>query len=1056
MPPPDNAHAAPDNPLKENPNPKITISSDKAAFKITDLEPDGPAKIDSENITITTDNPTGYMTTLSVNSSTETCLRRLSDGSNCGDAVNAFTSASGTMTSPSLLSLSTLSSNQWGASLATAFSADPSQDSTWFKIPSNASSSIIDNSNIAVPSGKTTKLTIGAKMGYAFPMTTVGDEYKNTLLITASTNAYAIPPVPTITGISPSIGPLAGGTTITINGNNLDTAYQVFIDLNSNSNQDNGEACTNANIVSNTQITCQAPAVGAVATYDVVVKTWGGATKTATGTTATTADNYNYQSPITVSFVSPSIASTTPGTEHGPAFSIVGTNFSGATGVSIGGVACQSFIVTSNTLIECTGPNSSLSTGSKSVVVTKGAVVSNSTINVAYNATAYPTLQSPTAYASCPPSPTIFRDTRDSQLYYVKRMADEKCWMVDNLKYVSTTIPNTVNSTTGMTLNYGQMGEGYNTIDGNYNTANIDNQAFYNSPMGTAYCIGNADMPAYTVTRCGYLYNWYAATNGTSSSAPYNVQAASSICPSGFRLPSISSGPAGANTDPSGSVGYDQADFPVLNASMLNNYLTSGSRGDFAAGWQPSGAWQGVYSGVYTTELGGQMVAGGAFYWSSTSYDNTQARAIWYNHLHVDVYESQTLRPRHMGYAVRCVKEGPLVPPDGTNPSNLSATNPPVLDVYPTTGWRREVISITSNALFTNVQNVTIGGTACVRYEVTSTSRILCKLPDKTAGTTHDIAVINNGVNITNAATYNHMKITYFNSTPGISTVSIGGASYTHFPSSFTAGDCSYLTASNSTSDSPNSVVYVRDVRNGQTYRVKRMIDGKCWMIDNLKYIDTTVANSADGTTGMVYNNGDHLGNGGSNAANVVNENYNSNYSAANFDKAFYNNPMGTAYCYGTANMPTNTLTRCGYLYNWYAATAGDGRYNSSGQINGDICPAGFSLPSAIGNYGISTSSDFPVLNASMNTGSLQTGATTQTYFANWLPGGAWQGVYSGYYANNGLANQNVQGHYWSSSNQSNSSAHGPYFTSSNVVVNSGNNEDLKPNGRAVRCVLVP
>jgi uncharacterized protein (TIGR02145 family) len=353
--------------------------------------------------------------------------------------------------------------------------------------------------------------------------------------------------------------------------------------------------------------------------------------------------------------------------------------------------------------------------------------------------------------------------------------------------------------------------------------------------------------------------------------------------------------------------------------------------------------------------------------------------------------------------------------------------------------------------LFTDVRSVTIGGSACSAYDVLSSSLIACKLPNKAAGSTNNISVVNSsGTDLTNASTYNHMKITYFNpSTPTVTTGSTG-TTYKFYPNGFTSADCAALTASNSTSDDlPDSIVYVRDTRHKQTYRVKRIIDNKCWMIDNLKYIDTSIVNSADGSTGMTYNNGDHNGDG-------ISGDYNTSGGsiAGNMNKAFYNNPM--KYCYGASYMPANTLTRCGYLYSYYAATAGTGgsiTTTDGVQATGNICPTGFRLPSSKSGSKPTTNgtgynyADFTVLNASMDNDGLTTGSSTNIYPARWLYDGQWQGIYSGLYYTGG---QYSGGFYWSSTMQSGSAAYSIEFYDTRFDIGY---YYVKYYGHAIRCV---
>ncbi|MFV0485429.1 MAG: hypothetical protein ACK5MU_04385, partial [Candidatus Saccharimonadales bacterium] len=126
-------------------------------------------------------------------------------------------------------------------------------------------------------------------------------------------------------------------------------------------------------------------------------------------------------------------------------------------------------------------------------------------------------------------------------------------------------------------------------------------------------------------------------------------------------------------------------------------------------------------------------------------------------------------------------------------------------------------------------------------------------------------------------------------------------------------------------------------------------------------------------------------------------------------------------------------------------------------QVSASICPANFRLPSGMSGSGgattngtVYTAADFPVLNASMNAGSLTTGATTN-YPTGWQPSGAWGGAFSGYW-NVGLGYQGSYGYYWSSTVNSATNARILFFYSS--AVSPGNGISDKYNGFAVRCVL--
>ena len=62
--------------------------------------------------------------------------------------------------------------------------------------------------------------------------------------------------------------------------------------------------------------------------------------------------------------------------------------------------------------------------------------------------------------------------------------------------------------------------------------------------------------------------------------------------------------------------------------------------------------------------------------------------------------------------------------------SPISPTESNAIDVYPSTGWGGDTVTITSNGLFQNVESVTVGGTNCMSYVIDSANMIRCVLPN--------------------------------------------------------------------------------------------------------------------------------------------------------------------------------------------------------------------------------------------------------------------------------------------------------------------------------------
>lgn len=146
-------------------------------------------------------------------------------------------------------------------------------------------------------------------------------------------NAYTYQPAPTVTGVLPLAGALAGGTAVTITGTGF---------LNLATIDFGGSPCSGVVVNSSTSITCTTTAHAA-----------GAVTVTATNTDAQTGNKataYTYQAAPTVSSVSPSAGALAGGT----AVTITGTGFLTLATIDFGGSNCSGVVVNSSTSITCT------------------------------------------------------------------------------------------------------------------------------------------------------------------------------------------------------------------------------------------------------------------------------------------------------------------------------------------------------------------------------------------------------------------------------------------------------------------------------------------------------------------------------------------------------------------------------------------------------------------------------------------------------------------------------------------------------------------------------
>jgi hypothetical protein len=179
---------------------------------------------------------------------------------------------------------------------------------------------------------------------------------KNTGTGTA-TGGFTYNPAPTLSSISPAVGPPGGGLSVTLTG----TGFTA------NNPGDNkvtiqGFDCTGIIVDSDTQIRCITPAGTSVAA-DVAVKNRNG--------TATLPAAFRFQIPPTITGVSPPagpIAGNTLITISGTLFQ---TN-AGTNTVTIDGAPCTSVTVLNDSILTCRTPMSPSGPGPKDVVVSNG------------------------------------------------------------------------------------------------------------------------------------------------------------------------------------------------------------------------------------------------------------------------------------------------------------------------------------------------------------------------------------------------------------------------------------------------------------------------------------------------------------------------------------------------------------------------------------------------------------------------------------------------------------------------------------------------------------
>ena len=164
---------------------------------------------------------------------------------------------------------------------------------------------------------------------------------------------------PTVTAVSPNAGPLAGGTSITLTGTNLNGATAVAF---------GATAALDFTVVSATQITATAPA-GTSGVSDIRVTTPYGTSATSS------ADQFTYADAAAPAVTAVSVTGTTFPSgpmAGGTTVVLTGSGFSNATQVQFGDAVATSFTINSDTQLTATAPAHAAATLSVSVVTPYG------------------------------------------------------------------------------------------------------------------------------------------------------------------------------------------------------------------------------------------------------------------------------------------------------------------------------------------------------------------------------------------------------------------------------------------------------------------------------------------------------------------------------------------------------------------------------------------------------------------------------------------------------------------------------------------------------------
>jgi uncharacterized protein (TIGR02145 family) len=569
--------------------------------------------------------------------------------------------------------------------------------------------------------------------------------------------------------------------------------------------------------------------------------------------------------------------------------------------------------------------------------------------------------------------------------------------MVDNLRYGGS------DSSSGIVNDYcaGRtdfFGEGNPSTNANwYASANGEGTAdnLYGDCRDPA-ATGNGTVvaPCLKSTICGYYYNWQATTQ--NADAYYNGAAqpptvgTQGICPAGWHVPT----------------GGSSGDFYALDDANGGGSGGSCNSSDApCAFWLPGGNWRGVRAGICLNS-GSLNNQGNYGYYSSSSWYSTSTTSAYCMFSISNSLGLSTTNNRDRGMPVRCVQEGLFAPATITIPATIytgqgqtvtvswaSSTNATgyILEGKCGTG---EYIELYNGPNLTFDNDIT-GCTTSIQYRVKAYDTVVSVASRYKESDSHDVIPL-----------YCEIQ-----------------------GSSGTMQDwdgCAALAT-------PAALGYIQgpcltDTRDGKVYEVRKFADGKCWMVDNLRYGGDTTT-TGDGCAGK-------------NTFAPLS----SNMSGASWGYGECGDPAILA-----KNPPCNNTTDCGYFYNWQAAMQDASAYlnnnytGPTGIVQG-ICPAGWHLPQG------GSSSEFHALDyANGGDGSNRGCDDSDALCAFWRPGYNWKGIYSCYMYPGEIHGCGAYGYWWSSGQRSVGLSYS-IRTSTNYH-QGGTASENKNQGLTVRCI---
>ena len=269
---------------------------------------------------------------------------------------------------------------------------------------------------------------------------------------------------------------------------------------------------------------------------------------------------------------------------------------------------------------------------------------------------------------------TALTDNRDNNVYAIAKLADGKCWMIENLRLDNTASHNTD----------GTLAQGYNSSFiglANPESTNFDTNGTANSLYSTD---GSTAAPAITGSNTGYrfprynnnntnsrqssssystdgntysmgnYYTWHAAIADTTYYSTNNQSIENtSLCPAGWRLPKGGNKSNETNNEFWNLIvtGLNNGVNPANYDSSTYPYYTGTPEGSDVSNALRSYPNNFLYSGYFHGSSASLRGSGGR-YWSSTVFNNRDSYSLYLNSS--DVGPGTVSSYKGYGFAIRC------------------------------------------------------------------------------------------------------------------------------------------------------------------------------------------------------------------------------------------------------------------------------------------------------------------------------------------------------------------------------------------------------------------